>query len=125
LKLREAIKPHQNPQGSSSQQLQAYYALRSARRLVAASLIDGKQEFRHRIRRMKVAIENRKKKPDGGVYDALDIRDMEQSQVLWVGATTRQLKALAEFEVEMLGVITNRGLVPDEESIEAAEFMAT
>jgi hypothetical protein len=124
MKLNEALPTKHTPQGSGPQQLQAYYSLRTARRLVAASLISGKQEFRSAISQMKGKVDSRKKNNDGKIYDEMDVQSIEQQQTLWVGATTRQLKALAEFEVEMLSVITNRGLVPTEDALEALEFMA-
>ena len=76
------------------------------------------------IRRMKTNIEKRRKKSDGKVYDALDVQDLEQSQVLWVSTTTKQLRALSGYEVEMLGIISSRGLVPDEESLEALDYVS-
>ena len=123
MKLIEAL-PAKPRIGSNDQQLQAYYDLRSARRLVAASLLSGKEEFRAMIRRMKTNIEKRRKKSDGKVYDALDVQDLEQSQVLWVSTTTKQLRALSGYEVEMLGIISSRGLVPDEESLEALDSVS-
>jgi len=123
MKLIEAL-PAKPRIGSNDQQLQAYYDLRSARRLVAASLLSGKEEFRAMIRRMKTNIEKRRKKSDGKVYDALDVQDLEQSQVLWVSTTTKQLRALSGYEVEMLGIISSRGLVPDEESLEALDYVS-
>ena len=124
MKLNEALPTNHTPQGSSAQQLRAYEDLRSARSLVAVSLISGKQEFRAAIKSMKDKVDSRKKNDDGEVYDAIDVQSIEQQQVLWIGATTRQLKALAEFEVEMLSIITNRGLVPDEDGLEALEYVA-
>ena len=121
MKLIEAL-PAKPRIGSNDQQLQAYYDLRSPRRLVAASLLSGKEEFKAMIRRMKTNIEKRRKKSDGKVYDALDVQDLEQSQVLWVSTTTKQLRALSGYEVEMLGIISSRGLVPDEESLEALDW---
>ena len=123
MKLIEAL-PAKPRIGSNDQQLQAYYDLRSARRLVAASLLSGKEEFKAMIRRMKTNIEKRRKKSDGKVYDALDVQDLEQSQVLWVSTTTKQLRALSGYEVEMLGIISSRGLVPDEESLEALDYVS-
>ena len=124
MRLSEAIKTRQPPHGSAQQQLQAYYALRDARRLVAASLLSGQQEFRAMIKRIRMDVEKRKKKPDGKVYDALDAQEVEQSQVLWISSTTKQLKALADYEVSMLGIVSSRGLVPDEEALEALEYVA-
>ena len=123
MKLIEAL-PAKPRIGSNDQQLQAYYDLRSARRLVAASLLSGKEEFRAMIRRMKTNIEKRRKKSDGKVYDALDVQDLEQSQVLWVSTTTKQLRALSGYEVEMLGIISSRGLVTDEGSLEALDHVS-
>jgi hypothetical protein len=123
LKLNEAL-PKRTPQGSSQQQLQAYYALRSASRLVAASLISGKQEFRAGISRMRDKADSRNIKDDGKIYDALDVQDLEQKQVLWVMSTTKQLRALNDLEVSMLGIVSSRGLVPDEEGLEALEYVA-
>ena len=54
----------------------------------------------------------------------MDVQDLEQSQVLWVSTTTKQLRALSGYEVEMLGIISSRGLVPDEESLEALDYVA-
>ena len=76
------------------------------------------------INRTKKSVTGRDKKPDGKVYDALDVQDLEQKQVLWVMTTTKQLKALADFEVSMLGIVSSRGLVPDEEGLEALEYVA-
>ena len=73
---------------------------------------------------MKTNIEKWRKKSDGKVYDALDVQDLEQSQVLWVSTTTKQLRALSGYEVEMLGIISSRGLVPDEESLEALDYVS-
>lgn len=123
MKLNEAIPTKRTPQGSSQQQLQAYYALRSASRLVAASLISGKQEFRAGISRMRDKADRRKKKNDGKIYDEMDVQDIEQKQVLWVMTTTKQLKALADLEVTMLGIVSSRGLLPDEEGLEALEYV--
>ena len=72
----------------------------------------------------KRASGQRRKKSDGKVYDALDVQDLEQSQVLWVSTTTKQLRALSGYEVEMLGIISSRGLVPDEESLEALDYVS-
>ena len=125
MKLNEALPDKREPRtGSNGQQLQAYHALRDARRLVAASLLSGKQEYRNMINRTKKSVTGRDKKPDGKVYDALDVKDLEQKQVLWVMTTTKQLKALADFEVSMLGIVSSRGLVPDEEGLEALEYVA-
>ena len=123
MKLNEALSTKRTPQGSSQQQLQAYYALRSASRLVAASLISGKQEFRAGISRMRDKADSRKKKNDGKIYDEMDVQDIEQKQVLWVMTTTKQLKALADLEVTMLGIVSSRGLLPDEEGLEALEYV--
>ena len=122
MKLNEAL-PKRTPQGSSQQQLQAYYALRSASKLVAASLISGKKEFRAGIKRMQGKVDGRDKKNDGKIYDPLDVQDIEQKQVLWVMTTTKQLKALADLEVTMLGIVSSRGLMPDEEGLEALEYV--
>ena len=56
------------------------------------------------------------------LYDAIDVRDMEQKLILWVSATTKQLRALSGYEVEMLGIISSRGLFPDEEGLEALNY---
>ena len=124
MKLNEAFPTKKPRSGSNDQQLQAYYALRSASRLVAASLISGRQEFGAGIKRMKDNVDSRKKNDDGEVYDAIDVQDIEQKQVLWVMTTTKQLKALTDLEVSMLGIVSSRGLVPDEEGLEALEYVA-
>jgi hypothetical protein len=124
LILKEVLPAKKPRSGSSSQQLQAYYALRSASRLVAASLISGKQEFRAGIKRMRDNADSRKKDNDGKIYDALDVQDIEQKQVLWVMTTTKQLKAMADLEVSMLGIVSSRGLVPDQDGLEALEYVA-
>ena len=124
MKLNEALPTKRTPQGSNEQQLQAYIALRSASRLVAASLISGKKEFRAGIKRMQDNADSRNKKDDGKIYDALDVQDLEQKQVVWVMATTKQLKAMTGLEVSMLGIVSSRGLVPDEEGLEALEYVA-
>jgi hypothetical protein len=124
LKLNEALPAKRTPAGSNEQQLQAYIALRSASRLVAASLISGKKEFRAGIKRMQDNADSRNKKDDGKIYDALDVQDLEQKQVLWVMSTTKQLRALNDLEVSMLGIVSSRGLVPDEEGLEALEYVA-
>ena len=124
--LKEALpaKPRSFASGSNAAQLQAYYSLRSASRSVAASLLKGKQEFRNRIKRIRMAVEKREKKNDGKVYDALDVQDLEQKQVLWIMSTTKQLRAMTDLEVSMLGIVTSRGLLPDEDGIEALEYVA-
>lgn len=124
MKLNEALPIKQPRTGSNAQQLQAYIALRSASRLVAASLISGKKEFRAGIKRMKDNADSRNKKDDGKIYDALDVQDLEQKQVLWVMSTTKQLRALNDLEVSMLGIVSSRGLVPDEVGLEALEYVA-
>ena len=124
MKLNEALPAKRTPAGSNEQQLQAYIALRSASRLVAASLISGKKEFRAGIKRMQDNADSRNKKDDGKIYDALDVQDLEQKQVVWVMATTKQLKAMTGLEVSMLGIVSSRGLVPDEEGLEALEYVA-
>ena len=124
MKLNEALPIKQPRTGSNEQQLQAYIALRSASRLVAASLISGKKEFRAGIKRMKDRVDGRNKKDDGKIYDAIDVQDLEQKQVLWVMSTTKQLRALNDLEVSMLGIVSSRGLVPDEDGLEALEYVA-
>ena len=71
-----------------------------------------------------MAVEKREKKNDGKVYDALDVQDLEQKQVLWIMSTTKQLRAMTDLEVSMLGIVTSRGLLPDEDGIEALEYVA-
>jgi len=44
--------------------------------------------------------------------------------VLGVSTTTKQLRALSGYEVEMLGIISSRGLVTDEESLEALDYVS-
>ena len=124
MKLNEALPAKRTPAGSNEQQLQAYYALRSASRLAAASLISGRKEFRAGINRMKGKVDGRDKKDDGKIYDPLDVQDLEQKQVVWVMATTKQLKAMTGLEVSMLGIVSSRGLVPDEEGLEAISYVA-
>jgi len=124
LKLNEALPAKRTPAGSNEQQLQAYYALRSASRLAAASLISGRQEFGAGIKRMQDKVDGRDKKDDGKIYDPLDVQDLEQKQVVWVMATTKQLKAITGLEVSMLGIVSSRGLVPDEEGLESLEYVA-
>jgi len=120
MKLFEAIK---KTASSNHQQLQAYYALQRARQLVAASLLSGRREFHDAISRMKQDIIKRNKGKDGKVYDLIDVQSLEQKQILWVSATTKQLKTLAEYEAQMLSIVSNRGMVPDEATIEAGEFI--
>ena len=83
----------------------------------------GQLHSRSTISRRKRDVAGRKKKDNGKVYDALDVQDLEQKQVLWVVSTTKQLKALSDLEVPMLGIISSRGLVPDEEGLEALEYL--
>lgn len=123
MKLKQAL-PDKPRNSSNEAQLQAYYSLRSASRSVAASLMKGKQEFRNRIERVRMSVEKRKKKDDGKIYDALDVQDLEQKQVLWVMTTTKQLRAMTDLEVSMLGIVTSRGLLPDEDGLEALEYVA-
>jgi len=104
---------------SAQLQLDSYYLLRAARKLMASSLLQGKREYRAAIKKTKQAVRDRDKDKDGKVYDALDVRDMEQTLILWVAATTKQLRAVSEYEVSMLDIISNRGLYPTEETIEA------
>ena len=114
MKLYEALED----KNSAQLQLDSYYMLREARRFMASSLLKGKREYRLYIKRMKQAVKDRDKDQDGKVYDAMDVRDMEQKLILWVAATTKQLRAVAEYEVSMLDIITNRGLYPTEETLE-------
>ena len=104
---------------SAQLQLDSYYLLRAARKLMASSLLQGKREYRLAINKTKQAVRARDEDKDGKVYDALDVRDMEQTLILWVAATTKQLRAVSEYEVSMLDIISNRGLYPTEETIEA------
>jgi len=115
MRLHEAIEK----KSSAQLQLDSYYMLRAARKLMASSLLQGKREYRLAINKTKQAVRARDEDKDGKVYDALDVRDMEQTLILWVAATTKQLRAVAEFEVSMLDIISNRGLYPTEETIEA------
>ena len=124
MKLNEALPAKRTPAGSNARQLAAYYALRSASRELAASLISGRKEFRAGINRMKGKVDGRDKKDDGKIYDALDVQDLEQKQVLWVMSSTKQLRALNDLEVSMLGIVSSRGLVPDEDGLEALEYVA-
>ena len=114
MKLHEALEE----KNSAQLQLDAYYMLREARRFMASSLLQGKREYRLSINKIKKAVKDRDKDQDGKVYDAMDGRDMEQKLILWVAATTKQLRAVAEYEVSMLDIITNRGLYPTEETLE-------
>ena len=114
MKLHEALED----KTSAQLQLDAYYMLREARRFMASSLLQGKREYRLSINKIKKAVKDRDKDQDGKVYDAMDVRDMEQKLILWVAATTKQLRAVAEYEVSMLDIITNRGLYPTEETLE-------
>ena len=120
MKLKEAA----GRNNSNKQQLEAYYHLRDARRLLASSLLTGKREWREYIQRMNKNVKNRKKNEDGKLYSPIDVESLEQKRILWVSATTRQLQRLAEYEVEMLNIISNRGMYPTEETIEAEELFS-
>jgi len=115
MRLHEAIEE----KTSAQLQLDSYYMLRAARKNIASSLLQGKREYRSAVNKMKQAVRARDKDKDGKAYDAMDVRDMEQTLILWVAATTKQLRAITEFEVSMLDIISNRGLYPTEETIEA------
>ena len=120
MKLKEAV----NKPSSNKEQLDAYYYLRDARKLIASSLLTGKREWREYITRMKKDVKNRKKKDDGTLYSPIDVQSLEQKRILWVSATTRQLRSIAEYEIEMLNIISNRGMYPTEETIEAEEVFS-
>ena len=61
MKLKEAI----NKTSSNKEQLEAYYHLRDARKLMASSLLTGKKEWRRYIRSLQADVDNRKKDDDG------------------------------------------------------------